>query len=378
MQMIFSKHLLSVTGAVLLSLIIMGCATPPGAVGPTVSSESIPAGEATLSPKVLVSTTMGQFMIELYAEKAPITVINFMDYVQAGYYNGTIFHSIIRNVAIQGGFYLPNLDKKIRGLRPAIPVETNNGLTNSKWMLGMFRQQHLHKSAKSQFYINMHENSDLDMPRDGAGYTVFGKVIEGFDILEKMRDVNVGPHPKYASGQSPSVPVIPIVINSMKMVSRLDRERAAIIAEENQKPQIQKADDIIQKYVEQSGNKAVYSPTGLIYIDLRVGQGGIPVAEETVEILYLGTLVDGREFENALEKSIKVPVGGMISGLQEGLLTMKEGGKRVLIIPPNIGYGEGGVPGRIPSNSVLIFELEMLQIVPYVPKPFVPGKRNSN
>lgn len=376
--MIFLKRFLSVPSAVLLSLVIMGCSSPPGRVGPTVSIEAIPAGEATLSPRVRVSTSMGEFEIELYAEKAPITVINFVDYVQAGYYNGTIFHSIIRNVAIQGGFYLPNLDKKIRGLRPAIPVETNNGLTNSKWMLGMFRQQHLHKSAKSQFYINMHENSDLDMPRDGAGYTVFAKVVEGFELLETMRDVNVGPHPKYASGQSPSVPVIPIVIQSMKMLSRLDRKAATIIAEENQRPQIQKADDIIQKYVEQSGNEVVYSPTGLIYIDLRKGHGGSPEAVETVEIFYRGTLVDGREFESALEDSLKVPVEGMISGLQEGILTMKEGGKRVLIIPPKLGYGEGGVPGRIPSDSVLIFELELLQIVPYDPKKFVPFNRLQN
>lgn len=353
-----------------------GCASPKVVTPTTEKTHQDPGGEPTLYPRVLVGTAMGQFIIELDAERAPVTAMNFVDYVQAGYYNGTIFHRIIRNSVIQGGHYDRYMNHKTKGLRDPIISEWNNGLTNSKWFLGMVRIPNQHHSAVAEFFINMYENSDLDLPRDGAGYTVFGKVVDGFETLERMRDVRLSTHPKYAGGQSAVVPVIPVVISAMRMLSRIDREAARAIAEENQRPQEQRADDLIQQYKEDSGNEIVESLTGLKYIDLKVGEGASPLATEKVELYYRGLLADGQEFENSMEKSTTTKVERMIRGLQEGLLTMQEGGTRVLVVPPKLGYGEYGIPGLIPPNATLIFEIELLQIVVEVPKPFVPGKRN--
>lgn len=353
-----------------------GCVADKAVMPKTKVTHQDPGGEPTLTPRVLVGTTLGQFIIELDASKAPVTAMNFVDYVQAGYYNGTIFHRILRNSVIQGGKYDRHLTAKVKGLREPILSEWNNGLSNSKWFLGMVRKPNLHNTAVAEFYINMHENSDLDIPQDGAGYTVFGKVVDGFEVLERMRDVQLGTHPKYAGGQSAVVPRVPVIIRAMRMLSRIDRNAAQAIAEENQKPQDVRADDMLQEYKDKSGNEIVESLTGLKYIDMKVGQGAWPLAEEKVELLYRGLLVDGRIFEDSMEKSTTVKVGDMISGLQEGLLTMQEGGVRVLVVPAKLGYGVNGIPGIIPPDATLIFELEMLQVVPEAPKVWIPGKRD--
>ncbi|MBN1274567.1 MAG: peptidylprolyl isomerase [Candidatus Aminicenantes bacterium] len=141
------------------------------------------------NPKVLMKTTMGDILLELYPEKAPISVENFLMYVDEKFYDGTIFHRVIKNFMIQGGGYTPALRPK-RG-KNAIMNEAGNGLSNKRGTLAMARGRPIH-SASCQFYINHVDNPGLDHKddtMDGYGYAVFGKVIDGMDVVDAIASV---------------------------------------------------------------------------------------------------------------------------------------------------------------------------------------------
>lgn len=138
-------------------------------------------------PKVDLRTNMGDIVLELYPDKAPKTVENFLKYVKDGHYNGTIFHRVIDGFMIQGGGY----DKKLqeRPVRAPIQNEAKNGLKNASYTIAMARTGEPH-SATSQFFINVADNEALDYPsRDGWGYCVFGKVISGTEVVDKIKQV---------------------------------------------------------------------------------------------------------------------------------------------------------------------------------------------
>ncbi len=156
--------------------------------------------------KVKLATTMGDIVVELDAAKAPKTVDNFVQYVKAGHYDGTVFHRVIPNFMIQGGGFTPDMAQK--ATRAPIPLESRNGLSNVRGTLAMARTA-VPDSATAQFFINVVDNAFLDQPnsRDGAGYAVFGKVVAGMDVVDKIRAVptgNRGPHQ--------NVPLQPVVI----------------------------------------------------------------------------------------------------------------------------------------------------------------------
>jgi peptidyl-prolyl cis-trans isomerase A (cyclophilin A) len=156
--------------------------------------------------KVRLATTMGDIVVELDAAKAPKTVDNFVQYVKAGHYDGTVFHRVIPNFMIQGGGFTPDMTQK--ATRAPIPLESRNGLSNVRGTLAMARTA-VPDSATAQFFINVVDNAFLDQPnaRDGAGYAVFGKVVAGMDVVDKIRAVptgNRGPHQ--------NVPLQPVVI----------------------------------------------------------------------------------------------------------------------------------------------------------------------
>lgn len=162
-------------------------------------------------PKVSLKTSMGEIVLELDPEKAPVTVANFLQYVKSGFYKGTIFHRVIDGFMIQGGGY----DVKMAGKKTNKPIknESDNGLKNVTYSIAMARTQD-HDSATSQFFINVGDHPDLDYPgRDGSGYAVFGKVIEGQDVVDKIKGVVVDD----IRGQQ-NVPVVPIVIQSATIV----------------------------------------------------------------------------------------------------------------------------------------------------------------
>ncbi len=142
--------------------------------------------------KVKLATSAGDIVIELDAAKSPKSVANFVQYVKAGHYDGTIFHRVIANFMIQGGGM--TTDMKEKETRPPIALESRNGLTNQRGTVSMARTQDPN-SATAQFFINVKDNDFLNQAasRDGNGYAVFGKVIEGMDVVDKIRVTPTGP-----------------------------------------------------------------------------------------------------------------------------------------------------------------------------------------
>ena len=155
-----------------------------------------------------IKTNLGSFTLELDEEKAPISSKNFKDYVKKGFYNGTIFHRVINEFMIQGGGF--DLDMSQKETDSPIKNEASNGLKNEKYTVAMARTS-IPDSATSQFFINTSDNSFLDYPgQDGAGYCVFGKVTEGFDIVDKINSVQTG-----SNNDHQDVPVEPVIIKEV-------------------------------------------------------------------------------------------------------------------------------------------------------------------
>ncbi|MGP5064091.1 peptidylprolyl isomerase [Psychrobacter celer] len=168
-----------------------------------------------MPPVVQLDTNMGAIVIELNEEKAPKTVENFLNYVKSGHYDGTIFHRIIDGFMIQGGGMDAEMNEK--STNAPIENEADNGLKNDKGTIAMARTQDPH-SATSQFFINVKDNDFLNHSGkniQGWGYTVFGKVTSGMDVIDKMRGVPTG-----RFGMHADVPKEPVVINSATIVSQ--------------------------------------------------------------------------------------------------------------------------------------------------------------
>ena len=164
-------------------------------------------------PQVELKTSMGDIVLELDQERAPKSVANFLSYVKSGHYKGTIFHRVINDFMIQGG----GLNAKLVTKRTGKPVknEAQNGLKNMPYSVAMARSADP-DSATSQFFINVAENTSLDYPgKDGFGYTVFGRVVQGQDVVDKIKGVLVDD----VRGHQ-NVPVIPIVIKSATVVKK--------------------------------------------------------------------------------------------------------------------------------------------------------------
>jgi len=157
-----------------------------------VAAAALFASGSALAQKVRFQTTMGDIVVELDAAKSPKSVDNFLQYVKAGHYDGTIFHRVIDNFMIQGGGMTP--DMKEKETRRAIRLESKNGLMNKRGTIAMARTSDPN-SATAQFFINVKDNAFLDQPtsKDGYGYAVFGKVIEGMDVVDKIKVVPTGP-----------------------------------------------------------------------------------------------------------------------------------------------------------------------------------------
>jgi peptidyl-prolyl cis-trans isomerase A (cyclophilin A) len=163
------------------------------------------------APRVALETTQGRIVIELAPKEAPKTVDNFLAYVKAGHYDGTVFHRVIPSFMIQGGGF--GADMSERPTRAPIPLESRNGLKNERGTVAMARRSDP-DSATAQFFINVVDNPRLDYPSfDGNGYAVFGKVVEGMDVVDRIRDV-----PTETRGPHQNVPVKPVTIKSARPV----------------------------------------------------------------------------------------------------------------------------------------------------------------
>jgi peptidyl-prolyl cis-trans isomerase A (cyclophilin A) len=166
------------------------------------------------APKVKFSTTAGDFVVEVYPDKAPKTVENFLQYVRDKHYDGTIFHRVIDNFMIQGGGFDRNMaEKKTRA--PVVHEGREafaKGLKNERGTVSMARTNDPN-SATAQFYVNVKDNAFLDPQGGSPGYTVFGRVVSGMDVVDKIKAVQTG-----RSGMYSDVPVTPVVINSATIV----------------------------------------------------------------------------------------------------------------------------------------------------------------
>ena len=166
-----------------------------------------PAAWAQNATQVNFQTSAGNFTLELYPDKAPKSVENFLQYVKDKHYNGTIFHRVIDGFMVQGGGF--TADMKQKPTRPPIPLEAKNGLKNDRGTIAMARTGDPH-SATAQFFINVVDNASLNAPApDGYGYAVFGKVVSGMETIDKIRLAAVG-----NKGMFQNVPLTPITINS--------------------------------------------------------------------------------------------------------------------------------------------------------------------
>ncbi len=165
-------------------------------------------------PQVELNTNKGRIVLELNSEKAPKTVANFLEYVKSGHYDGVIFHRVISNFMIQGGGFDANFKEK--STRDSIENEADNGLTNDLGTIAMARTQAPH-SASAQFFINVNDNGFLNHSGknpQGWGYAVFGKVIEGLDVVNAIKGVKTGNR-----GYHADVPVDNVVIESAKVIA---------------------------------------------------------------------------------------------------------------------------------------------------------------
>ncbi len=331
---------------------------------------------ATVKGKVVVkmSTSQGDMFLELDADKAPKTVANFLAYAKSGHFEGTIFHRVMKDFMAQGGGFLPDYEKKRSGLAP-IQNEADNGLKNTYGTLAMARTGDPH-SATAQFFINCKDNSFLNhtsKSQQGWGYCVFGKVIAGGATLEKIRSVRVKFDPR-ADSRSPARPIVPILIKKVIPIKDNDKELAVAKqleaqhkaqAAEEEKKALAYAQEIRKKALafHQDPNKGKTTATGLRYLDVVVGEGATPEAGSKVTVHYSGWLVDGKKFDSSRDRGepIKFGLNDVIKGWGEGVGSMKVGGKRILVIPPSLGYGDRDVGnGLIPPGSTLIFEVELV------------------
>ena len=195
----------------LVGILLLGLGVPGAAIA---AGKGKPAA-AKGKPMVLLSTSMGDIKVELYPDKAPITVKTFLDYVNAGYYDGTIFHRVISNFMIQGGGLTADMQEKREGQKAPIKNESGNGLKNGVGTIAMARTSEP-DSATSQFFINVKDNASLnkETSADKVGYAVFGKVVAGMDVVKKIEQVKTA-----ANGPHKYVPVDPVTIKSAKVVS---------------------------------------------------------------------------------------------------------------------------------------------------------------
>lgn len=209
------RAFLVVSTLLLGGFFINGCnAREPGQQMPSQQPLSTqPAEGQPQNPRVLIETSKGNITVELFAGKAPISTVNFLNYVNSGFYNGTIFHRVIPGFMIQGGGFLPDMSEKDTG-KP-IQNEADNGLKNLRGTLSMARTYEPH-SATSQFFINVADNTQLDHRGKnpaGWGYAVFGQVVSGMDVVDAIVSA-----PRGSVGHFNDVPNDPVIMKKVSII----------------------------------------------------------------------------------------------------------------------------------------------------------------
>lgn len=200
-----------------LLLFLVACFSTTAVAQNQVTDLAAPSVAAPVAgPRVALETGMGRIVLELYPEKAPRTVANFLAYVREGHYNGSIFHRVIADFLIQGGAYTPDLQHKPE--RAPIPNESNNGLSNLRGTLSAARRASEKDSATAQFFINTVDNRQLDYRGTTTpamtGFCVFGRVVEGLDVVDKIRAVQTATRLPFPA----DVPITAVVIERASVI----------------------------------------------------------------------------------------------------------------------------------------------------------------
>jgi peptidyl-prolyl cis-trans isomerase B (cyclophilin B) len=300
--------------------------------------------ENPVRPRVKMETTKGDIVVELNSQAAPKTVANFVQYVKDGFYNGTIFHRVIKGFMIQGGGLTKDMEEKTT--RTSIVNEADNGLKNMTGTIAMARKPDPN-SATAQFFINVKDNIPLNFrskDEQGYGYCVFGRVVSGMNVVTEIENTPTG-----FQGGMQDVPQTPVIITKASLVGAAKAEPKGASAS----PKSVKA-----------GSDTVTTSSGLKYIVVRKGSGPKPSKGTNVKVHYTGKFPDGKVFDSSVQRGqpfeFSVGSGMVIAGWDEAVLDMTKGEKRTLIVPPSLGYGERGAAGVIPPNATLIFDVELL------------------
>jgi FKBP-type peptidyl-prolyl cis-trans isomerase len=299
-----------------------------------------------------------------------------MEYVDAGYYEGTAFHRVVKGLLIQGGLYFPNMKRKAEGLRDPIRNEWRNGLSHVYGSVAMARPTGKPNGARSEFFINLSHDYAFDFPqRDGAGFAVFGIVLDGMETVERIAQLPAMRHPSFEDRGEAVVPIHPPVIESVSVVREFDRRALAERVKALQAQFVAQADEVedatskkIEAYVRQAeaetGKQFKKTASGLRYMVLKPGNGQRPRAAQRVRVDFVGSVLGQGEFMNTRTSGPKnYPVSSNMRGWSEALQLMSVGARWKLVIPPDLAYGSAGRPA-IPPNSVLVFDVELLEILP--------------
>jgi cyclophilin family peptidyl-prolyl cis-trans isomerase len=178
-----------------------------GPLSPALSQDAAVTG----AQRVRFETTLGAFTIETDPGRAPLTSASFLQYVRDGHYDGTIFHRVIGNFVVQGGGYLPDGTEK--PVRPGVPNESGNGLSNRRGTVAVARTEDPH-SGSSQFYVNVADNIALDPSPSRWGYAVFGRVVEGMEVVDRIASVATGARGPFQD----ETPLEPVVISAARVI----------------------------------------------------------------------------------------------------------------------------------------------------------------
>jgi peptidyl-prolyl cis-trans isomerase A (cyclophilin A) len=196
----------------LLMLGLLVTASQGPALAATAPDSKTPPKPSVVSPQVQVVTSLGNFTIELNAERAPLTVANFLAYVDKGQYTNTLIHRAVANFVIQGGGF--NTDYTAKPAPVTVVNESGNGLSNVRGSVGLARSQEPH-GGNAQFYVNLNDNPALDPQQTRWGYAVFGRVTSGMDVVDRIGNVATGAH----GAIKEETPLKPVIIQRIERLT---------------------------------------------------------------------------------------------------------------------------------------------------------------
>ncbi len=343
----------------------------------SIKAQSNQSSSSGLHPRVRMTTTLGDMVLELDADTAPMTVINFMDYVNKRYYDGLIFHRVLEGTLIQGGKFTPDMKPRENGLQPGIALEWTEDIRHQRGTIAMYHEFNVPNSTRAEFFINIRNNSSLADTNDYGGYAVFGRIVEGLDVADKISQTSTSTHPSFAAGYSAVVPVSPIMIKKIRLVGRFDQKVAQrkldeLRAETDRlrneaiEARQQAYLDAVARIEKEAGATFTTTESGLQYAVIREGHGASPMLDDTIMYHYRVSHLAGGEIENTMrgDEAPHKKLYNLIKGLEEGVVMMREGGKRMFIIPPDLAFGNRGVPNRIAAGETVVFEFELFEILP--------------